>query len=114
MLVNLKNRLIISKMIQSRKTKKFSCKGVTNHKSKYLEDIELKSSATRAKTKMPRKSICKKNRKCIGRSKSRENRKKKDKNNSSANTNRGILELFELDKEYILLYHLSMLESKIR
>ena len=103
-------------MIQAKKTKKFSCKGVTNHKSKYVEDIDLKSSATLAKNKMPRKntSICKKKANILGSSQSRKTRKTKDKNNSAGNTHFGVLELFELDKEYILLYHLSMLESKGR
>ena len=38
---------------------------------------------------------------------------KSDKTSNYGNTKSGILELFDLDKEHILLYHLSMLENKM-
>ena len=89
------------------------CKREGNKKSKYLKDIETKNSACVAKiTKVKRttSTISKKNNKDnIDRNKRNRNRKKK-----SDNTFSGILELFESDKESILLYHLSMLESKSR
>merc|ERR1711994_129978 len=89
------------------------CKREGNKKSKYLKDIETKNSACVAKiTKVKRttSTISKKNNKDnIERNKRNRNRKKK-----SDNTFSGILELFESDKESILLYHLSMLESKSR
>ena len=75
----------------------------------------MKKSARHAKNRIVRKTdiICEKNNKTFKKSKSKQNRKRKNKNNSnSENTFRSVLELFELDKESILLCHLSMLESK--
>ena len=88
---------------------------MTHPKKKYAEDIKLGNSVTLAKKKLPRrtKSILQKNSKRVCLDKSTAKRRKKDKNNTSGNTNCGLLDIFELDKEYILLYHLSILESKM-
>ena len=71
----------------------------------------MKNSACVAKTKkLKGKTISKKNNK----DNIHWNKKKSNRRNKSENTYRGILELFDADKESILLYHLSMLEAKSR
>ena len=69
----------------------------------------MKNSACVAKTKkLKGKTISKKSNK----DNIHWNKKKSNRRNKSENTYRGILELFDADKESILLYHLSMLEAK--
>ena len=71
----------------------------------------MKNSACVAKTKkLKGKTISKKNNKDNIHLKKRKSNRK----NKSENKFCGILELFEADKESILLYHLSMLEAKSR
>ena len=77
----------------------------------------MKKSARVAKSRILHKTdiTCKKNNKTFKIKRSKTNRKRKNGDNSnSENTFRSVLELFEQDKESILLCHLSMLESKIK
>ena len=77
----------------------------------------MNKSTRLAKNSILRKKdiICEKNNKTFKKRQSKKNRKRKNGNNSnSENTFRSVLELFELDKESLLLCHLSMLESKTK
>jgi hypothetical protein len=82
---------------------------------KSIEDNKCNNTFIVSKNRVPTriKSIRKQNAKNTGCNKRTTTHKKNDKIPRSNNTVSGILELFELDKEYILLYHLAMLESKI-
>ena len=111
------NYIIIRKTILPTNLRKFGCKREANNKSKYLKDIERKNSACVAKTKkLGRITSTKNNKDNIDINKRKINRKRKTETPfcyiTHEHTISGILELFESDKESILLYHLAMLESK--
>ena len=85
-----------------------------------IESNGTPTSSNRSRTKTKEKEAMGVRKKKIKRSTKKKKDKrnastyqKGDKNSSYGNTKSGILELFDLDKEHVLLYHLSMLENKM-
>merc|ERR1711909_20488 len=108
------------KAIGKRELKKLSQSGDKKDQSKFLKDIEQKKSASIAKNKRlyKTKPIYTKTKNSnslpVKANKYKTNvGEEKNKNQKRDKAIFGVLELFELDKESVLLYHLCMLENKI-
>merc|ERR1712150_350536 len=107
------NGITPGKTILPTNLRKFGCKREANNKSKYLKDIERKNSACVAKTKkLGRITSTKNNKDNIDINKRKIKTETPFCYITHEHTISGILELFESDKESILMYHLAMLESK--
>ena len=117
----------------TRKLTKFSCTGAKNANSNYLQDIKRKKSANLEKNEIVynKTKPVQRKKKHINTHQGKRRSTKENQTESTSNENallhinaikcmklhmkmRGVLDLFESNKESILIYHLASLEAKNR